>query len=246
MQVSHLLEIGLKRRENEDNLFYHTLDQAGIFALADGMGGHGGGKEASTMAMSIFVDIWRENAKSIKEKNYTREHILKIMKYGFDRANYEIYHANLKKGTRMGTTLSVAVCIKNQAFIMHIGDSRVYWLDQSELNQVTDDDTKSFSDMKNGFISKAYYEMNSADNRLVKCIGLKTRISPQFYEINVSSGDQLLLCSDGVHQYMNSKKILAVLTHPHLVNVDEKLQNIKRDVDSQGASDNYSAILVQI
>lgn len=246
MYSNHILEIGLKRKENQDFLLVDEAEKFGIFVVADGMGGHSFGKEASEIAIDAIGAIWNKHQKNIVSKTYSTDYIFRLLKYAFDMANYNIFKINNEKNTYMGTTLTAVIILDNKALVMHVGDCRVYFLRGHDVKQLTADDTKIYDEFKNGFISQAYYEEHQADHRLVKCIGIRKKIIPQFYEIELRMMDQIFLCSDGIHQYFNKELLEDVLTRRRILEIEDKLKVIKEIVENEGASDNYCAILVEI
>lgn len=246
IEVHELLNIGLKRAVNEDSIFYDISGKSAVFALADGMGGALGGADASRMAIQVFSGFWKNEILKVANRRHSTDRLLMLMKLGFEKANGEIYKFNKKYGRKMGTTFTVVLLTENKAYVMHIGDTRVYFLNAFQLRQITNDDTKVFYDLKEGFISKSFYESHSNDNRLVKCLGITPNVFPQFYVEPMLGIKKVFMCSDGVYQYFDGAHLSKLFLPSVRTASQEILRQIESTVLSKGASDNFSAFLIDI
>jgi len=146
LDISTTLDTGIKRRgkPNEDSLLalpaIHNacggVQPVGVFIIADGMGGHGNGQEASRLAITALHDALKLALVGSPEgDNYEQ-----VLAEGAHTANLAVYRRNRQQQSDMGTTLAVALVIGNMAYIANVGDSRVYLYRQSEgLEQITRD-----------------------------------------------------------------------------------------------------------
>ena len=129
--------IGKVRKNNEDYCKGEVIDtefgSIGIFALADGMGGHNKGEVASKMAVENIVEFFKNNL--LQNNNIKIDYIDDIIKQAYHNVNYKIYMKSIsdKEFEGMGTTLVIAIVYKNNIYVANVGDSRCYLLNKEEL-----------------------------------------------------------------------------------------------------------------
>ena len=132
--------VGKVRKNNEDYCMGEVIQteegSIGIFALADGMGGHKKGEVASKIAVESIIQFLKENI--CKDSRIKMDYLDDVIKQGYNYANKEIYFKSLEDESfeGMGTTLVVAVIYKKQAVIANVGDSRCYLLHDDEFRKI--------------------------------------------------------------------------------------------------------------
>lgn len=193
MKLISLTDIGVRRRENQDNYWSALLsvdgEEAGVICMCDGMGGLNSGGLASKMVASAVRDYLKTSIDFYGLKDV------------IEQANKSIYElSNGDKSAVMGTTCTVLLCYQGKYRILHVGDSRCYLLSNHEFNALTVD----HSAIKQYGITKEKSELlyKRYKNSLTRCIGVKPEVTLDYYEGNYSEGDSFLVCSDGLWHYL--------------------------------------------
>lgn len=188
------------RNQNEDTTDYYINGDKGVFIVADGLGGHKNGAEASKLAVATIMPCLRES--DITNGDEIKETILD--------ANRAILDKQKEAGfADMRTTAVVLYIDSGKAFWGHIGDSRLYCFNDGTPGTVTRDHSVSYKKFLGGDIS--YREINTDDDRssLLGVMGNKDRCAPEACPEPwpVKSGDAFLLCSDGFWEYVYDEEI---------------------------------------
>ncbi len=230
MNIGANTDKGKIREQNEDALGYRD----NLFVIADGMGGHEAGEIASAIAVETIL----------------------AYNFGFDvksglfeavaKAN-EVILAEIEKNPNlngMGTTVAVLLLKEEEAYVTHVGDSRIYQLTDNNLVQLTTDHSFVAELVKNGSITEEEAKTHPQRNILTKALGTKGNFD---YEVNtflVRKGDKFLLCSDGLTSMIEEKKIQEVLSDgdPPQDIADELI----RMANENGGTDNISVIVIEV
>lgn len=234
MYVNALSDVGLIRKDNEDN--YLVSAERGLFVVADGMGGHVGGQIASSIAIQI---IDQEIKLSLLEEN-TPE----LLNKALIKANEKIY----KQGQEeeffgMGTTVTAALFRNDDLYISHIGDSRAYLYREGKLTLLTDDHSLVYEMYQQGSLTLEEARNHPQRNILTRALGTQDIPGIDKIAYSVQAGDILLLCTDGLYSHVRNDEITKVLDK----DVSLKVQ-VREMVDlalERGGTDNITAVLVQ-
>lgn len=228
MRAVSRTDTGKVRKQNEDAVFVSSR----LFAVADGMGGHKGGKEASRIALKTL-------AESLKDKAPDKNELIRAM----EAANRRIYETQLKDESLsgMGSTLSVIWADETDMLVGHVGDSRVYLLRQGELNQVTQDHSLVAELMQNGYITREEAAHYPYRNVITRAIGTNKMVLPDIFKIPSQPLDKWLICSDGLHGLVDAAQILQILSNCSL---DEAADQLLQKALDNGGSDNVSLVLI--
>ena len=191
VDLAGLTHVGLKRSENQDEVFAQLLvegDQPiACLAVADGMGGHVKGREASQLAIKTVrseLEGWLKSEGAIP----TKEWCINLEKEAHRAVS------RISCGTEVaGTTLTVAIVHRDQCLIGHVGDSRAYCFRDGKLEQLTEDQTWDVYAEKNGI-------PNEYGKSLRQAIGVGGGITPDTYCVDMLRSDWLLVCSDGLYK----------------------------------------------
>ena len=215
-----------------------------LFVVADGMGGHRNGSEASKFAVQYcanailnstggLLQIERSNEDSFGED-------LKSMLTNAHRAIEERSKTNDDfKG--MGTTLTLAYVAWPRIFIVHAGDTRCYLLRNSELKLLTRDHTVANEMIQRGHLAPDELERSHWSNVLVNALGAEAAgVFPELYQFDLQLGDSILLCSDGLNKHVSHFQILkALLDANHPRSACEELVTLAKQ---GGGTDNITVI----
>lgn len=209
-------DIGKARANNEDN---YLLEPALELALvADGMGGHNSGEVASSLAVKVTRDKYDSMRRTgLKPTPYDENFCLESNQLGFavQLANSVIYEAGNagSENKGMGTTLSSALLVKDRICLAHIGDSRVYLLRDKALTQLTEDHSLVMEHVRKGLLTKAQAEVSPLQNILTRALGAQKTPAVDLVERELSAGDRLLLCTDGLFKAVKETELLALLNN---------------------------------
>lgn len=177
-------DIGCLRDHNEDSLVVAPP----LFAVADGMGGHAAGEIASEIAISVLAERVPEHPDG--------EALARIV----EEANREVLRASHDGRGRegMGTTMTAAMLEGERLIIAQVGDSRAYLMHQGKLQQLTRDHSLMADMIEAGQLTPEEARTHPQRSVITRALGSDPHLQPDIYEINVETGDRLLVCSDGL------------------------------------------------
>lgn len=234
-----LTDPGLVRPYNQDS---HYIDPDGrFFILADGMGGHAGGEEASRIAIEVIKEFLEEHWEAPIES--------------YDLLEKAIYQANEgilddqklhPERADMGTTLVVMIFRNQETWRAHVGDSRLYRYHDGHLEQITDDHTWISQAIRAGEISSEDAKFHPWRHVLSQCLGRKDLLEGIDIELieNIKSGDYFLLCSDGLTEEVADQVISECLQEKD--NLEKIAQNLVQTAKDNGGSDNITVVLIAV
>jgi len=241
-----LTDQGLKRENNEDSFLIveknqencDTITMGSLFAVADGMGGHAAGETASKMACKGLM-VYYQN------KNNLSDNFIERLKKVFSSTDKEIlsYSKEYPELTGMGTTLSVLLIHESDAFIAHIGDSRIYRLQNNSLEQLTKDHTKVQQLIDMGKLTKEETLNYHLRHVITQAVGTPKGYRDLYIrKEKINFGDRFLICSDGLHDMVSNKEIEKILT----LNLTPKqlCQNLIFKAYQNGGKDNITVLIV--
>jgi protein phosphatase len=235
---------GCERDANEDSGKIYTptdqdaLTRKGVLAVvADGMGGHEAGEVASRLAVETVG------------KNYYEGHPnpLTALRIAFQKANAEIMVRAREEAKLqgMGTTCTaLAILSGGQAFIGHVGDSRIYLIRGGNLYHLTEDDSQVMDMVRRGMLSLEEARRHEDRNVLLRALGRKS-VSVAAWEksMPVNAGDQFILCTDGLHDLVNDDEILSTATER---SPEQACQGLVELARSRGGYDNITVAILAV
>ncbi len=226
---------GLKRKENEDSFL--ALLPEGLFAVADGMGGHAAGKLASTLA----VETMRKNAdlSSGIDRAKMLNHIVLL-------ANNMVFEESVlnKEYAGMGTTLTAVLIAKKVLYLAHVGDSRAYICRENKIILLTQDHSMVHEMYNNGEISYEEMQKHPRRNVLTRALGIDPILQIEEKQVELKEKDLVLLCTDGLHGCVADNDIAKVLSDNTILK--EKAEELRKIAYTKGATDNITLILIEI
>jgi serine/threonine protein phosphatase PrpC len=232
-----LTDPGLLRTVNQDD--YYIDPDGRFFVVADGMGGHAGGQEASQLATGAIQAYLDKHWQSVIPSD-------ELLTGAIGEANEAILRDQQDHPERsdMGTTAVVVMFRKEQPLFAHVGDSRLYRLRQSKLEQITEDHTWVARAMKAGDITPEQARIHPWRHVLSQCLGRKDLQPIEVQPLDVQPGDRLLLCSDGLTEELSDRAIASYL-QPSLSNDEAALKLVEAAKD-KGGRDNITVVIVEI
>ncbi|MGD0835996.1 MAG: Stp1/IreP family PP2C-type Ser/Thr phosphatase [Polyangia bacterium] len=244
-------DIGRKRTHNEDNFL---VDQKlSLFVVADGMGGHASGEVAAQMAVTEFrnaVDNRRDilEAYARHETGVTTHDVLGVLEYAVQTAGLAIFERGQKEPDKrgMGTTLSAFSLIGERGFIAHVGDSRVYMVRGGQTVQLTEDHSLINELIRHGKVTRetlAKSPYSSYKNAVTRALGVYETVQVDTIDLEVLPGDQFLLCSDGLHAYLDEREVSRQLAEETITDIPARLVEL---ANKGGGHDNITAVILRV
>ena len=236
-----LTDIGRKRTVNEDCAAVFTIKDGPTLAIiADGMGGHRGGDYASSTAVQILGEKFLkvENPKSLDEEDW--KELLQEMILYVNRTLFNIAEKDENfKG--MGTTLDAVLIYGNKGLVTHVGDSRVYMIDEREILQITKDHSFVNILLDSGEITEEEAAKHPQRNWIMRAVGSEKFITPDFYNIELNGQTYLLICTDGLSNKVDNERIHRIVATDG--DLRDKAMELIRLANEMGGEDNISVIL---
>jgi protein phosphatase len=198
-------DIGLMRTENQDRIKQGLInDITGFIVLCDGMGGENAGSAASEAAVEVIYD----RVSKVYRHDLSDETVRNLMTDALNMANAvildESYSDPEKKG--MGTTCVAALQRGLKLHVVSVGDSRVYRINDT-ISQITKDHSLVMQKYEKGEITKEQMKNHPQRNYITKALGIPFDPNPDYFEVELSEGDIILLCSDGLSTYADEADI---------------------------------------
>ncbi|MDO5018292.1 MAG: Stp1/IreP family PP2C-type Ser/Thr phosphatase [Lagierella massiliensis] len=195
-------DIGLQRKLNEDYYDNYIDENLKLFVVADGMGGHNAGEIASELAVKSFVYYFKENFKNCKD---ITSFLTECVNYS-NGIIYEESH-NDDELSNMGTTIVSALIHDNYLYILNVGDSRAYLKNSFGFKQVSRDHSLVNDLLLSGTITEEEAKNYGRKNVITKSLGAEKNVEPDITSLEISKGDVVLLCSDGLNSLVSDREI---------------------------------------
>ncbi|MEM6802965.1 MAG: Stp1/IreP family PP2C-type Ser/Thr phosphatase [Bacteroidota bacterium] len=236
-------DVGSVRDNNEDYLLFSRPFDKGIrnshgclALVADGMGGHSSGEIASKMATEII-------SRSYFDSKYG---ILEALRKAFEKANKAIYQKAAKRPRLkgMGTTCTALVLRENHMYLAHVGDSRAYLLKGNRLIQLSTDHTYVQHLLDSGQISHKESLSHPQRNVITRAMGTSPKVDAEYQQLShtFEEGDRLLICSDGLYEYIQEQELGQILSGKNMNELAQMLISIAK---KRGGHDNISVLIAE-
>ena len=243
MKIWGMTDIGLVRKENQDAYAVRVSEDTGytVCVVCDGMGGPGGGRLASTLAVETFIDACQGNLRPGMDADEIRQ-----ADFAVSSANRAVYQrSQAEPGLRgMGTTLVSAVAWEGQVLVSNVGDSRAYLVRQnSGISRVTRDHSLVERLVELGNITEEQARCHPDRNLITRALGPEEDALSDSYLLHMEPGDYVLLCTDGLIETATDKEMEEEILRGGDPNscMDRLLDLAKR----RGAADNVTAVLLK-
>ena len=242
-------DVGRRRESNEDQ--YLVDPEIGVYAVADGMGGHAAGEVASelaitTLASTLRQDGWPESpTEGTEQERKTRT--ARSMRQAIIEANRNICqaveeHAEWKG---MGTTLVAMAISGNSAIIGHVGDSRAYLVRGGQLSRLTSDHSWVNEQVKLGLLSAEDAQRHPWRNIVTRALGNRTEVDVDLLEQPIEPEDLFLLCSDGLNTMLRDGEIRTILEKSG-EDPAEACRELIAAANARGGEDNITVVILRV
>ena len=240
---------GLKRKLNEDSLL--MAEDVGLYVIADGMGGHKAGEVASRMVVETMADYWHK-VKNHKPPSFLEtipQDISENAKHlinSISLSNIIVHEAQKKpEYHRMGTTVSALLLEKNCIWAGNVGDSPVFLFDQGRLIMVSEEHSVAAEKKRLGRGDSLISKNPLLKNILTRVLGLHEKVNVYITPIRPEKGDIILMCSDGLTNFVSLPSIKSTLSETTL-SLQEKVDILIESANEGGGGDNISVILLEV
>ncbi len=229
-------DVGRKRDFNEDS--YLCNDRLGLYAVADGMGGHRGGERASRMAVDILE-------REVQAAAATQTDVAAMMKSAAQAAAGSIYAAAQAdpEYAGMGTTLSSILLHGDRATVCHVGDSRVYLYRDGKARQITQDHSWIAEQIRAGLLAPDDAIATRFRNVITRSVGFEQFVDPDVMGLPIETGDCFVLCSDGLSNHLSVEDIGEILTLRFYQDASRGMVDL---ANQRGGEDNITALVVYV
>lgn len=233
-----ITHVGNVRSANEDNMGDALTPNGRIFVVCDGMGGHVGGAQASSIAVNSIIEYFQKEVY---------DNVILALDRALNFANEQIYASALSnpelKG--MGTTAVILLIREEDCFIAHVGDSRIYLRSDGKLNRLTKDHSFVQTLVDSGVIDDEDAENHPNKNQILQALGIAPTVNGTISQAPIlpKSGDLFLLCSDGLNGMVTDKDLESIIQEE---NIEVSSENLVMAALNAGGNDNITASLILI
>ena len=245
IQAAGMTDIGLVRKNNEDNFGYDL--RHGIFVVCDGMGGQQAGELASKIAVDTVLGYYREAPDTTSDGVPRFEGVSRRaadLAAAIQLANQAIHEAGARDATiaGMGSTLVAVVVEGNQFSIANVGDSRIYLIRKNEVAQLTQDHSLVMEQVRRGLMTLQEAENSKMQNVIVRALGTDDTVEPDLADHEFSPEDVLLLCSDGLSRYVKEDKMAETVNQETL---EQACSDLIEAAKAGASDDNITCLLIR-
>ena len=243
MNVYGVTHRGVVRQENQDKLRYSLMGGGELLAavLCDGMGG----AQAGSVASAIAADTFMSHAANSLDESSSPADMHMILTEAVNYANIKVYDRAFADFAcmGMGSTLVGLLVNGKRASVINVGDSRAYLIGKRRITQITRDHSLVEDMVSRGKITRAQAQNHPQKNIITRAVGVEASVSSDLFDIKLSPGNRLLLCSDGLSNLVSAEEILMVSgNNPEL---DKACGALLELALKRGAPDNVSVLLCE-
>lgn len=225
--------VGHLRIVNEDAVL--DLGAQGLWAVADGMGGHAAGDYASSEVVTALAGaVWPGSLSGFLDHVEDR----------LSQVNGEIWSESRRRGQIMGTTVLVLLIGQGYALYLWVGDSRLYLWRRGRLQQLTQDHTEVEDLVRAGKLTPAEAESHPNANVITRAVGVEAKLALDMDILRIEDGDLFVLCSDGLTKELQPRELVRVLEDED--RPEALATGLVERVLQKTASDNVSVCAVRV
>ena len=244
-------DVGIKKKTNQDSILVHQAQtDYGTVLLAvicDGMGGLSKGEVASAVLIREFSDWFQRDLPELLYGGMRPEALRVSWENLVGSVNLRIADYATRQSVTMGTTCVAFLIIENVYYIMNVGDSRVYMLDDN-IYQLTKDQTYVQREIDANRMTPAEAEVSPQRSVLLQCVGASDIVQPDFFTGAVEPNQCYLLCSDGFRHVISSSEIFRLCAPGAAYRTQDMKAGLEQLTElnkSRMETDNISAVLIR-
>ena len=234
-----LTDVGRKRLVHQDTVYISDTPVGvlpNLYIVADGMGGEKAGDYASKSLIGYMLTYI--------------EHTIKMpvtaIQGAIEYANANLFAEGSKNPnlSGMGTTVVAASIIDNTLHVFNVGDSRCYVLDENSISQITKDHSLVEMLVSKGEITRESAEYKENKSKITRAVGAEERVLIDSFEVDLAGNEYVLLCSDGLTNMVDDRKIFNIISSS--AGVKSSAKRLVEEANLSGGSDNISILLIDI
>lgn len=253
-QVGSVGNVGIVRELNEDSLL--TLDlklhrsngpiNAGLYVVADGMGGHEGGEVASSLAVQSMANVVSQALLEMmadSDQGMNDAQLGDLALRAAERANLAVYEEGRRRNNDMGTTLTFALVVGDRCIVGNVGDSRTYLVRNGQLQRISRDHSLVQRLVDMGQIQPDDIYTHPHRNAILRSLGEKPQIDVDLFPLRLQPGDIVFCCSDGQWEMVRDPRMNEIITAAP--DMQAAAQQLIVEGNQNGGEDNITAVLVR-
>ena len=231
-----LTDVGLKRSDNEDSFGVYEVDNGLLVIVCDGLGGNKAGDIASKLAVQTIAQTFQ---------NLTDTECLERIKLSILEANKKVMEQSNKdfdmKG--MATTAETLFLKDDTAFWGHVGDSRIYYLKNQKLKQLSKDHSLIQKLIDEGYLTLKEAENHPNKNIIMRALGDSENVEVDVSKLKINPAEfgKFFVCTDGVTTVLQNDELEKILNNNNVHYISEVIANM---VEKRGAPDNYTFVII--
>jgi protein phosphatase len=248
IEVAGETNVGMKRTHNEDN--FSIIEDAGLYIVADGMGGHASGEVASKMAVDALKEFFAATAqdpertwpyKMDRSKGYEENRLIT----GIKLANLRIYESAQRDPRQrgMGTTIVTMFAVEDGVYVAHVGDSRGYRIRDGKIEQLTEDHSLLNDYIKMKRLTPEEIANFPHKNVIVRALGMKDTVKVDTRFEQPRAGDTYVLCSDGLSGPVTDPDMLDIVMNSG--DLKTAASRLIQRANEHGGPDNITCVLAR-
>lgn len=233
------------RKVNQDAIYVSAKENRGIFAVADGMGGHAGGEIASSAIVNGIRKWWCSN--DFSDAGAEVDAVAEQCGILLNNINIEVFSYFRERGQLGGSTVAILIIWDAQYVILSAGDSRIYRARENKLELLTTDDVWENLPEVKFELSNEKVISDERFGKLSEALGSEERLKISRNSGMLTGKERFLLCSDGVYKYCGHSELERIMCGGMLMgNADRRKEMIRKCAVKSGVDDNYSAIICEV
>ncbi len=245
MKLFGVTDVGCHRKDNQDSFVLRQLDDyTAMLVVCDGMGGYQAGNVASSAAVEAFAAAVEEEFKNGAHDD--PEWWEELLLHACERANQQVFDLaqNHIDYQGMGTTLVAALALPGESYVVNVGDSRCYLIENGMIQQVTVDHSLVQLLVDRGEITAEEARVHPKKNLITRALGVERKVDCDLLRVETGSGSLLLLCSDGLSNMLSDRVLLQKALEE--TDVEQLGQSLLKMTLELGAPDNVTVVLAQL
>ena len=235
IEYTEFSAVGSVRKVNQDSIFSAAEDDCGLFAVADGMGGHIGGEIAGQRLTEALNEWWN----GFVPENLAFEKCCDELRSVICRVHKSIYDDYTAKGTVCGTTVALLFIYSDRYIVMNSGDSRVYSRKFFGIKQESADHVFGTESLISGELDPNEIKKHPDKNKLTAAVGGKKELKLYIASAPLKTRE-FFLCSDGVYKNCRKRDIFAAMCRKDVIKFVSDM------IEKKGSPDNYSFIRIRL